>query len=182
MRGQASRKAMVETTKLISKYVIEYTQHEKGELITPIFFSSKSDGTSRLMLNLKTLNELLGYNYLKIETVHSVADLIQPYCYMTSIDLKDAYYSVKIPQEDSKHLKFYAGKTFWKFVALSNGLSSGPRKFTKLTKPLTACLRIERIIAAICINDIIVIGDTYEECLIGTIKTIKLLLKLALRK
>ena len=113
-----------------------------------------------------------------METVHSVADLIQPHCSMTSIDLKDVYYSVTISEEDSKYLKFYAGKFFLKFVMLPNGLSSGPRKFTKLTKPPIACLRIEGVIVAIYIDDIIVIGDTYEECLIGTIKTIKLFLKL----
>ena len=61
---------------------------------------------------------------------------------------------------------------------LPNGLSSGPQKFTKLTKPPIACLRIEGVIVAINIDDIIVIGDTYEECLIGTIKTIKLFLRL----
>ena len=61
---------------------------------------------------------------------------------------------------------------------LPNGLSSGPRKFTKLTKPPIACLRIEGVIVAIYIDDIIVIGDTFEECLIGAIKTIKLFLKL----
>ena len=114
-----------------------------------------------------------------METVHSVPDLIQPHCYMTSIDLKDAYYSVKISEEDSKYLKFYAGKIFLKFVVIPNGLSSGPRKFTNLTKPPIACLRIESVIAAIYIEDIIVIGDIYEECLIGTIKTIKLFLKMA---
>ena len=97
---------------------------------------------------------------------------------MTTIDLKDAYYSVKISEEDSKYLKFYVGKNLLKFVVLPNGLSSGPRKFTKLTKPPIACLRIEGVIVAIYIDDIIVIGDTYEECLIGTIKTIKLFLKL----
>ena len=114
-----------------------------------------------------------------METVHSVADLIQPHCYMTSIDLKDAYYSVKISEEDSKYLKFYAGKRFLKFVVLPNGLSSEPRKFTKLIKPPIACLRIEGVIVAIYIDDIIVVGDIYEECLIGTIKTIKLFLKMA---
>ena len=112
-----------------------------------------------------------------MDTVHSVADLIQAHCHMTSIDLKDAYYSVKISEEDSKYLKFCVGNFFLKFVVLRNGLSSGPRKFTKLTKPLIACLRIEGVIVAIYIDDNIVIGDTYEECLIGTIKTVKLFLK-----
>ena len=107
-----------------------------------------------------------------METVHSVADLIQPHCYMTSIDSKDTYYSVKISEEDSKYLKFYSGKFFLKFVVLPNGLSSGPQKFTKLTKPPITCLRIDGVIVAVYIYDIIVIGDTYEECLIGIIKAI----------
>ena len=92
MSGQASQNVMVEINKLVGKGVIEYTEHEKGECISPIFFRSKSDGTRRLILNLKILNEFLEYNHFKMETIHSVADLIQPHCYMTTIDLKDAYY------------------------------------------------------------------------------------------
>ena len=60
---------------------------------------------------------------------------------------------------------------------LPNELSSGPRKFTKLTKPPIACLILEGVIVAIYIGDIIFIEESYEECLIG-IKTIKLFLKL----
>ena len=44
----------------------------KKEFISPIFFRSKSNGTSRLILNLKTLNEFLEYNHFKTETVHTV--------------------------------------------------------------------------------------------------------------
>ena len=85
---------------------------------------------------------------------------------------------MKISEEDSKYLKFYVGKNLLKFVVLPNGFFSGLRKFTELTKPSIACLRIEGVIVAIYIDDIIVIGATYEECLIGAIKTIKLFLKL----
>ena len=152
MSGQASQNVMVEINKLVGKGVIEYTEHEKGECISPIFFRSKSDGTRRLILNLKILNEFLEYNHFKMETIHSVADLIQPHCYMTTIDLKDAYYSVKISEEDSKYLKFYVGKNLLKFVVLPNGLSSGPRKFTKLTKPPISCLRMEGVIVAILLK------------------------------
>ena len=112
MSGQASHKVMVEINKLVGKGVLEYTEYEEGEFTSPISFRSKSDGTSRLILNLKSLNEFLEYNHFKMETVHLVADLIQPHCYMTSIDLKDDYYSVKTSEEDTKYLKFYAGKIF----------------------------------------------------------------------
>ena len=46
------------------------------------------------------------------------------------------------------------------------------------TKARIACLRIESVIVVIYINDLIVIGKNYEECLICTIKTIKLFLNL----
>ena len=82
MSGQASQKVMVEINKRVGKGVIEYIEHEEGEFISPIFFRLKSAGTSRLILNLKTLNELLEYNYFKMARVHSVADLIQTHCYM----------------------------------------------------------------------------------------------------
>ena len=160
MSGRASHNVMVEINKLVGKGVIEYTEHEKGEFISPIFFRSKSDGTRRLILNLKILNEVLEYNHFKMETIHSVADLIQPHRCKTTIDLKDAYYSVNISDEDSKYLKFYVGKNLLKFVVLPNPLSSGPKKCTKLTKPPIACLRIEGVIAAIYIDDTIVIGGT----------------------
>ena len=163
MIGQASQNVMVEINKLVGKRVVEYTEHGKGESISPIFFRSESDGTRRLILSLKILNEFLEYNHFKMEKIHSVADLIQPHCYMTTIDLQDAYYSVKISKEDSKYLKFYAGKNLkfviLKFAVLPNGLSSGPRKFTKLTKQPIACLRIEGVIVAIYIDDIIVIRN-----------------------
>ena len=57
---------------------------------------------------------------LKWRQVQLVADVIQPHCYMTSIDLKDAYYSVKVSGEDSKYLKFCIGKMFLKLVMLPN--------------------------------------------------------------
>ena len=50
--------------------------------------------------------------------------------------------------------------------------------FTKLTEPPIACLKTEGVIIAIYIDNIIVIGDTYEECPIDFIRTIKLFLKL----
>ena len=58
MSGQASQKVMVEINKLVGEEAIEYTEHEKVEFISPIFFRSKSDGTRTLILNL---NEFLDY-------------------------------------------------------------------------------------------------------------------------
>ena len=56
------------------------------------------------------------------------------------------------------------------FAVLPHGMFSGLWKFTKLTKSTIACLRIEGIIVVINIDDIVVIGETYEEYPIVTIE------------
>ena len=66
MSCQPSQNVMVEISKPVGKGVIEYTEHEKGEFISPIFFLSKSDGRKRPILNLKTLNEFSEYNHFKM--------------------------------------------------------------------------------------------------------------------
>ena len=109
-----------------------------------------------------------------MQTLQSVLSLIQPDCFMTTIDLKDAYYSVKTDELDTKYLKFLLNSRLLKFVVLPNGLSPGPRKFTKLTKPPLALLLIEGNIVVIYINDIISVDDTFEGCLLIVMKTITL--------
>ena len=49
------------------------------------------------------------YVYFKMENLSSVSNFITPGSYLASIDLKDAYYSVPIHTDYTKHLKF-----FWK--------------------------------------------------------------------
>ena len=40
--------------------VIEKSKHEEGEIISPIFSVSKTDGTSRIILNLKKIQSICG--------------------------------------------------------------------------------------------------------------------------
>ena len=61
---------------LLRKGVIKECQHEQGQFISPIFLTPKSDGSFRLILNLKKLNEHMSYVHFKMDTIHSVLSLI----------------------------------------------------------------------------------------------------------
>ena len=61
---------------------------------------------------------------------------------MASIDLKNAYYSVKIDESFQKYLKFIWHQKLYEFVCFPNGLSPCPRKFTKLTKVPISVIRL----------------------------------------
>jgi hypothetical protein len=116
------------------KGVISQTLHEPGEFISRIFIRPKKDGTYRLILNLKKLNNFVKYHHFKMETIHTATQLMKKNCYMASIDLRDAYYSVP-------YLKFSWRNVLYRFTCLPNGLASAPRIFTKLLKPVYATLR-----------------------------------------
>ncbi len=134
---------------------------EEGDFVSPIFTRPKKDGTHRMILNLKSLNKFITYYHFKMETVWSAIRSMTPGCYMASIDLKDAYYSVPIHADYHKYLKFQWQGQIYKFVCFPNGLAVCPRKFTKLLKPAFAYLRkhgqyndcIENIVATLSLLD-----------------------------
>ena len=69
--------------------------------------------------------------------------IVRKDCYMSSTDLRNAYYSVPVAICDQKYLMFQFAGQLYKFVCLPNGLTSAPRLFTKLLKPIFAVLHKE---------------------------------------
>ena len=80
---------------------------------------------------------------------------------MASIDLKDAYNSVKIHDTYQKYLKFQFRRALYTFMCLPNGLCTGPRKFTK---PLAHLLTLGHTVSSTYIDDLVNIGDNFVEC------------------
>ena len=113
-----------------------------------------------------------------MQTLHTILILIQSNCYMASIDLKDAYYSVKIDGNDTFFLKFLCNSKLLRFAVLPNGLSPGLSKFTEPTKPPLAMLRMQGYTVAIYIDDIIAIHQGFEECPFTMVETINFFQKL----
>ena len=122
------------------------------------FLIPKSDGTHRLILNLKKLNEFVATERFKIEDWKVAKRLIGPNDYMATLDLKDAYYLVPIKKKDRKFLRFsYRGELF-EFNCLPFGLNVAPYVFTKLLKPVAAYLRKRGFTSVFYLDDILVIG------------------------
>ena len=162
----------LEIQNLISKNVIEPTGRTTGDIISGIFLRDKKDGGHRLILNLKSLNEFTTKHHFKMDTLNTISKLVEKDCYMASIDLKDAYYSVPIAYYDRRYLKFTWRGRSYQFTCLPNGLSSGPRKFTKLLKPVLSKLHEQGHISCSYIDDLYLQGKTYDKCLHNVIDTI----------
>ena len=88
------------------------------------FHYPKKDGSHRVIFNLKTFNKSVAFYQFKMDTLETVIRLMSPGCFMTSIDLRDAYYSVPIAPVHQKYLKFFRQDQLYAFNCLPMGLTS----------------------------------------------------------
>ena len=167
-----------EIAKLLSKGVIKPSKPCDGDFISTIFVRPKKDGSYRLILNLKPLNEFVAYYHFKMDTLHAALKLMRPGCFMASVDLKDAYYSIPVAEEDQIFLKFEWQGNYFQFTCLPNGLASAPRLFTKVLKLIYAHLRSQGHFCMGHIDDSFLMGYNYTSCEENILETVNTFLKL----
>lgn len=102
--------------------------------------------------------------HFKLEDYRTVLKLITDSCYFTSIDLKDAYFSLTIKKDHRKYLRFRFENKTYEFNCLPFGLNLGPYIFTKITRPVLKYLRERNIICSAYLDDFLIIERNKEEC------------------
>lgn len=102
--------------------------------------------------------------------------MIQPVCFMASVDLKNAYYTVPVHKDHHTFFKFKLQGFLYKYD--HNGLSSAPGIFTKLLKPVYSTLHNQGHISMGYIDHSCLQGDTNDECRLNIIRTARLFTEL----
>ena len=119
--GYLVKEADDEIKKMLNMGVIEKSDQEENEVISPIFLVEKADGTHRVILNLKKFNECIEYEHFKMEQLTAAIQLMKKNCKMASIDLRHAYYSVNVDPRNRKYLKFVWRGQLFSYTCLPNG-------------------------------------------------------------
>ena len=127
-----------------------------------LFLVPKKDGKHRPVINLRPLNAFLRHQHFKMEGIHVVRDLLQQGDWMARIDLKDAYFAVPVCPSDCKYLHFKWRSKSYEFTCLPFGLSTAPRVFTKVLRPVIAYLREKGIRCVIYLDDILIMNQDKE--------------------
>ena len=135
----------------------------------------KSDGKYRLILNLKSFNEYVACEHFKMEDLRTATNMMTKGCYMASMDLRHAYYSVCVSTEYQIFLKFKWRGKLYAYTCLPNDLSCCPRFFTKLLKPVYAQLRNKGFLSTAFIDDSYLQGRDKVQCQRNIDATVKLL-------
>lgn len=166
-------------TNIIEK--VDNDMKDENEYISNIFTRPKKDGKIRIILNLKQFNsECMKNIHFKMETLKAAIDAMRKDCFFASVDLSEAFYSIPIKKKDRKYFRFLFKGTKYQFTALVMGLTTSPRVFTKIMKPVFATLRAKGFISTAYIDDSCLQGSTYDQCKNNVLETVTLIDSLGL--
>lgn len=169
----------VAINKLISLGAVSPCVPTDDQFISKTFLVSKPNGDKRFILNLKNLNHFISKLHFKMEDYRTASKLVPVNGYMATIDLKEAYFLIKIRESDRKFLRFlFENKNnviTYEFNVMPYGLSVAPRVFTKIMKEVVAHLRFQGYKNVCYLDDILCLGDTYSECQKNVVATLNLL-------
>ena len=169
-----------EIEKLLQKRIIVPTSYSKGNFVSSIFTRPKADGSYRVKLNLKNLNEFVTFQCCKLESFKDVLDMIRPEAWMSSVDINDAYYSIAIHKDFIKYLKLFWEDQYFAFQCLPNGYGPTLRMFTKVLKQSFGYLHSQVHRSVVYVDDSYLQGHSFEACQETVWITVHLLQKLGL--
>ena len=115
-----------------------------------------------------------------MDSIHTCIALMKHNCFMASLDLQDAFYSIPIDRKTKKFFKFEFIDKLFRFTALPMGYARSPLIFTKLMKPVFSQLRKQGHVSSSFLDDSFLEGDTYDACKQNLADTITLMAKLGL--
>ena len=101
----------------------------------------------------------------------SVLQCISKHSWFSSVDLKDAYYSIPVNKFDRKYLRFYWNGHLYEYTCLPNRLTTAPR----ILKVSFSHLRKKGHTNVAYIDDSLLISNSFSECSVNISETVSLL-------
>ena len=164
-----------------------YTLHDKtaiaviepmdNQICSPIFDVPKRDSpSSRVILNLKTLNQYIYKTSFKLEGIQVIQNMIRHGDYLVSIDLRDAFLMLSMFPEFFRFLCFDWEDIRYCFTTMPFGLCCAPRIFTKVMLAVLKFLRQRGLRVSAWFDDIIIAAESVS-LLLEHLHFAKLILK-----
>ena len=153
-----------EIAKMISKGAIELAPKDPG-FYSRIFVVTKATGGFRPVIDLSILNKSIITTKFRMETNKTVMEAIQEGDWMTSIDLKDAYFQIPIHQQSRRYLRFAWRGVSYQFRALCFGLSTAPQVFTRVMALVSGVAHKRGIRILRYLDDWLIMASSPQACL-----------------
>ena len=126
MSAEEKKAAREHISDLLNKQAIVKTKVNPGDFVSAVFLVPKKDGGSRMILNLKEFNKYAKKTHFKMETLQHILYLVTPECFMTGIDLIDAFLMVPLDLSFCNLFTFVFEGQAYNYVCLPFGFTDSP--------------------------------------------------------
>ncbi|GBM14276.1 Retrovirus-related Pol polyprotein from transposon 297 [Araneus ventricosus] len=136
-------------------------EESSGPWASPIVLVKKKDGSTRFCVDYRKLNEITKKDSYPLPRIDDTLDALNGSQWFTTLDLKSGYWQVEVRPEDREKTAFTTGQGLWQFKVMLFGLCNAPATFERLMETVLRGLSSEACL--VYLDDIIIVGRTFEE-------------------
>jgi tRNA nucleotidyltransferase/poly(A) polymerase len=136
---------------------------QEAKHFVPYFIISKKEGEKtkeRLISDCRQLNLHFTPQKFRLEHMGNIFPYLRKGWFCGKIDLKDAYFHLKLHSSLEKHVCMQVGGETWQFQAACFGISSLPQKFMTLMRVWERKWRKEGKVVFIYLDDILLLAPS----------------------
>ena len=133
-----------------------------------LFSVTKKNEGLRPVLDLSYLNTFILTPQLTMEAISSILPHLLPGMWMSSLDVTDAFLSVKLSLPIQKYFCFVLNGKVYMFLRLPFGLTTAPWAFSRLMRPIKKFLRFHKLQVSSFLDDFLIAAHHRLLCLIHT--------------
>jgi hypothetical protein len=124
---------LVELKKQIDELLEKgYIRPSTSSWAAPVLFVEKKDGTKRMCIDYRALNEVTVKNKYPLPRIEDLFDQLRGASVFSKIDLRSGYHQLKIRPSDIPKTAFITKYGLYEFMVMSFGLTNAPAYFIYL--------------------------------------------------
>ena len=138
-----------------------FIRPSKSPYGAPILFVVKKDGTKRMVIDYRNLNEITVKNRYPLPRVDELFDQLVDAKIFSKLDLRSGYYQIRLDDKSISETAFNTRYGHFEFLVLPMGLTNAPATFMHLMQS-TFREELDKFVL-VFLDDILVYSKTVEE-------------------
>jgi Reverse transcriptase (RNA-dependent DNA polymerase) len=162
--GRLSEREVQEMkTKIKELLAIGHIRPSNSPWSAPILFVHKKDGTMRMCIDYRALNELTIHDEYSLPRIDAIFDKLRKAKYFSTLDLNMAYHQVRIDEDSQVCTAFTCEEGQYEFKVMTFGFTNAPPTFQRMM--MTYLREFLGTFVEVYLDDILIYSETWEEYL-----------------